>query len=1828
MKTSSSSTTSSSAVNKGSRQRNINIIPPIPSSSRSPPRTSVSSPPLVQDAPSAFNRLASLGQSIRTVTRSRKAPAPEADDFATVTAKTAKGKEKAKEKASVTTEEKMNVFGKLGSKVTFRRTRRESLTQSPVPPSTTQEISTNRARAMGSLRGASISSPALHLSSQALPSPKSQPSVPASSSSGATAGSVSPTRTRRISLQPEISPPGPLASRRERHPAASGQPTRHRATKSNPPDLTLSTTPSTPQRNPSRTRDTQLTTSPRPTSPVDYRTESPTQAPIRRATSPHQKSYAQNRHYNISSTSLISPSSPTSPSSPSSYNPEFREQMRRAASMVCKEMIRPPPHMSNKSETWIEVERRMQGLVRLERIWGMSSSASNLNIGNSGSAAGGSGSGMGLSAAGEERERRVFCDALRDGYVLCQLMNKLRSRNVVRPDPREDGLSKTTNKNITRFLAACASYGLQNEDLFLSEDLIDPLPSSEAAAKVAHTVITLVGFVETPAPSRSTAASPTRSGTAAQGSSSSGTAGSGPYMKGSVGRAAASVPNLNTPKSTSPTPTSPLSSKMRPGGRRYSPPSGLPPLRSDYSEEMRMMNMTEEEEEETGHEEEDEDEGEVVEMKTKPIPVPRILDPPPRPPAKSPLRAQSVKRNHNNASGRVQDDGGISAWARNAASPPPTMTTKTSSPPIPTAASVPPLPSSEYYSYARQSVASTAVTDTTVITQVSSILDNIAHSPIGGGSGSGGGAGKFGTIRTMTTDLTSEMPSPSSIGRKEGIDVAEELGVVKDVFGVVQSPPVPPPKMLRERRGSANHTAHTIDLTRVAEEPDECSSSVGHRKVGEGTRKAVEKQGDKIHHAAVHLHKAKWPDDFLDVFQMQMRNPSPTSSSIDPEEHHPTSSIAPLPIPIRGSSPARTSSFHHHHVNNANTPMTRSVSPPKKLAIVGRRPDEPGSSSLAPRRPSHLSRHSVDTPLGLPSSAGSTSTLLSASPGGGGTASGLLPKESILRRDASPDGVRPSSATGNRVMIRRTNANKSSNGGGPLPPLGSPRAGSSLSMARNTAGTPDSERSAANTNVTATGVDVNDKPRLVRGRFQSEINGSSRVKQRPNSFDELGAKQSRTRFESMVNLGRADSALASASDLMARDSMDGSAVRKTLVVKEEGKPPTHFQLGNCIGKGQFGSVYRALNLNTGQMVAVKRIRLEGLKEDEISTLMREVDLVRSLSHPSIVKYEGMARDEDTLSIVLEYAENGSLAHTLKAFGKLNEKLVASYVVKILEGLHYLHQSDVVHCDLKAANILTTKNGNVKLSDFGVSLNLRAMERQTQNDVAGTPNWMAPEVIELKGASPKSDIWSLGCTVVELLTGRPPYADITNTMSVMFRIVENDMPPIPEGCSEMLQDFLHQCFNKEPSERPSAEILCEHPWLKINWVALKDLRPQDSIPFLRRVSADIQKSDMVRYLAKLDFPDSPTASEFPFARDLTGSTPPVSPSSPVGRRTSNTSIRPPPKDSEHMSSDHSFVKTTFSKPVVCRVCLENVKKAAVLCAKCSLISHSKCAPNAPPTCDLRSQLLLYAQYAEQGNPNSLYSNPLLEHPEIPRAPAAMSDVPFIAHHTPRTSVDTPVPPQQPTHQPTHHSTPSHPGSPPTAFRIMAAFKRSRSNLAQDFHAASSAPASEADLSNSRTASKDAISADKPSDLHFDNRMPVPRKRPTGVLQKRSKERPRSYTSNSTGLSSLRSAATAAESLNSNGPTETGRLSQLSSAGNAGTSSSQERKSGAFAKMKERGKKKSIPVKVPAVPSSAVTSDVETTDFAELSTASSVLPGSFSLARKTRRDSKQQGNCIVQ
>ncbi|KAL8674280.1 MAG: hypothetical protein Q9168_001347 [Polycauliona sp. 1 TL-2023] len=241
-----------------------------------------------------------------------------------------------------------------------------------------------------------------------------------------------------------------------------------------------------------------------------------------------------------------------------------------------------------------------------------------------------------------------------------------------------------------------------------------------------------------------------------------------------------------------------------------------------------------------------------------------------------------------------------------------------------------------------------------------------------------------------------------------------------------------------------------------------------------------------------------------------------------------------------------------------------------------------------------------------------------------------------------------------------------------------------------------------------------------------------------------------------------------------------------------------YQLGDCLGRGAFGSVFRALNMGTGETVAVKQIKLADLPKSEL----------RVITHPNIVKYHGFVKSAEALNIILEYCENGSLHSISKNFGKFPENLVGLYMSQVLHGLLYLHEQGVIHRDIKGANILNNKQGLVKLADFGVATRTTTLH---ESSVVGTPYWMAPEIIELSGATTASDIWSLGCTVIELLDGRPPYHKL-QPMHALFRIVNDDHPPLPEGASPVVRDFLMQCFQKDPNLRVSARKLLKHPWI--------------------------------------------------------------------------------------------------------------------------------------------------------------------------------------------------------------------------------------------------------------------------------------------------------------------------------------------------------------------------------------------------------------------------------
>lgn len=256
---------------------------------------------------------------------------------------------------------------------------------------------------------------------------------------------------------------------------------------------------------------------------------------------------------------------------------------------------------------------------------------------------------------------------------------------------------------------------------------------------------------------------------------------------------------------------------------------------------------------------------------------------------------------------------------------------------------------------------------------------------------------------------------------------------------------------------------------------------------------------------------------------------------------------------------------------------------------------------------------------------------------------------------------------------------------------------------------------------------------------------------------------------------------------------------------------SEYSLGDRIGKGAFATVYKAIDVKTAVVVAIKQIPLEKIRS--VDSIMGEIELLQGLQHPNIVKYLGFAKSETYLNIVLEYCENGSLTAILRKFGSFPESLISRYTRQVLEGLDYLHSQGTIHRDIKGANILTTKDGVAKLADFGVATRMVPGSGPVERPgVVGTPHWMAPEIIQMQEPSTACDIWSLGATIVELYTGQPPYGNRSD-IAAMYAIVQQESTAlIPETGSHGLRDFLTLCFEKDPALRVNARDLLAHGWI--------------------------------------------------------------------------------------------------------------------------------------------------------------------------------------------------------------------------------------------------------------------------------------------------------------------------------------------------------------------------------------------------------------------------------
>ncbi|KAL1216121.1 Mitogen-activated protein kinase kinase kinase 3 [Cardamine amara subsp. amara] len=273
--------------------------------------------------------------------------------------------------------------------------------------------------------------------------------------------------------------------------------------------------------------------------------------------------------------------------------------------------------------------------------------------------------------------------------------------------------------------------------------------------------------------------------------------------------------------------------------------------------------------------------------------------------------------------------------------------------------------------------------------------------------------------------------------------------------------------------------------------------------------------------------------------------------------------------------------------------------------------------------------------------------------------------------------------------------------------------------------------------------------------------------------------------------------------------------------------------GKFIGSGTFGQVYQGFNSEKGKMCAIKEVKV--ISDDQTSKeclrqLNQEINVLSQLCHPNIVQYYGSELSEETLSVYLEYVSGGSIHKLLNEYGPFTEPVIQNYTRQILAGLAYLHGRNTVHRDIKGANILVDPNGEIKLADFGMAKHVTAYS--TMLSFQGSPYWMAPEVVMNKnGYTLSVDVWSLGCTILEMATSKPPWSQFEGVAAIFKIGNSKDIPEIPDHLSNDAKNFIRLCLQRNPTLRPTASQLLEHPFVRVRTtrVAAITIMPKDASP---------------------------------------------------------------------------------------------------------------------------------------------------------------------------------------------------------------------------------------------------------------------------------------------------------------------------------------------------------------------------------------------------------------
>ncbi|KAK4271060.1 hypothetical protein QN277_019808 [Acacia crassicarpa] len=324
--------------------------------------------------------------------------------------------------------------------------------------------------------------------------------------------------------------------------------------------------------------------------------------------------------------------------------------------------------------------------------------------------------------------------------------------------------------------------------------------------------------------------------------------------------------------------------------------------------------------------------------------------------------------------------------------------------------------------------------------------------------------------------------------------------------------------------------------------------------------------------------------------------------------------------------------------------------------------------------------------------------------------------------------------------------------------------------------------------------------------------------------------------------------------------------------------------GTLVGSGSFGTVHLAMSKSTGRLFVVKSTHTRA----EFAALENEVEILKNLEpSPYIVRYLGSERDADDLKVLMEYMAGGSLADITEKFGgSLQEDVIRLYTQEILKGLNFLHGNGIVHCDLKCKNVLLGSCGDIKLADFGCARKVEdlknegLMKKKKNNKslecVSGTPLWMAPEVLRNEKLDFAADIWSLGCTVIEMATGRPPWGVSeydSNPMALLLKISFGDeIPKLPTHFSKEGLDFLRKCFERDSRKRWTCEELLRHPFVSRDYSSVVKTPPQPSSPVKETTYSPVSVLEITGFEDAcdeiMDEPESPEGNDFSVIKPFT------------------------------------------------------------------------------------------------------------------------------------------------------------------------------------------------------------------------------------------------------------------------------------------------------------------------------------------------------------------------